>query len=138
VIVPEDGGLVYKTMRWGLVPFCVKIGSTLINARLESAPAFRSAWKERRCLIPASGHYEWQAVEIVSCCGLCLPQRQTPRRTSKRAGVGSHRDCAADEARAFEERGRGARRKNCQHCELGLSEVVLGLNWSLPKGCTSP
>jgi putative SOS response-associated peptidase YedK len=64
------GGLIYKTMRWGLVPFWAKeekIGSSLINARLETAatkPAFRSAWKERRCLVPASGYYEWRAVAI--------------------------------------------------------------------------
>jgi putative SOS response-associated peptidase YedK len=38
VIVPEDGGRTYETMRWGLVPFWVKdleIGSQAINARLE-------------------------------------------------------------------------------------------------------
>ena len=51
---------------WGLVPFWAKdtsIGSKMINARLEtvaSKPAFRSAFKQRRCLIPANGFYEWQ------------------------------------------------------------------------------
>ena len=54
--MPDEGGLVYKTMRWGLVPIWakdLKIGSSRINARIETAatkPAFRSAWKERRCL----------------------------------------------------------------------------------------
>src|SRR5262249_47898512 len=68
VIVPEESGLVYKTMRWGLVPFWakdVKIGNQAINARLDSAaekPMFRSAWKSRRCLVPASGYYEWKAL----------------------------------------------------------------------------
>ncbi len=52
-------------LQWGLVPFWAKdasIGRRLINARLDSVadkPAFREAWTRRRCLIPASGFYEW-------------------------------------------------------------------------------
>ncbi|MGO9473515.1 MAG: SOS response-associated peptidase [Rhodomicrobium sp.] len=66
VVVPEEAGLVYKTMRWGLIPFWAKdekIGNSLINARVETVatkPAFRSAFKERRCFIPAGGWYEWK------------------------------------------------------------------------------
>jgi putative SOS response-associated peptidase YedK len=50
---------------WGLVPFWAKdisIGNRMINARAESIaekPAFREAFKFRRCLIPADGFYEW-------------------------------------------------------------------------------
>jgi putative SOS response-associated peptidase YedK len=68
VIVKEEPGLIYKTMRWGLIPFWVKdekIGNSLINARVETVaekPAFRSAFKDRRCLIPASGYYEWKTL----------------------------------------------------------------------------
>lgn len=53
-------------LRWGLVPSWAKepsIGSRMINARAETVPekpAFRSAWKSRRCLVPANGFYEWQ------------------------------------------------------------------------------
>jgi len=55
-----------RVVRWGLVPFWAKdpkIGSRLINARAEtvdSKPAFRHAFKRRRCLLPADGYYEWQ------------------------------------------------------------------------------
>jgi putative SOS response-associated peptidase YedK len=53
--------------RWGLVPGWAKepgIGSRLINARAETVaekPSFRAAFRQRRCLIPADGFYEWQA-----------------------------------------------------------------------------
>jgi putative SOS response-associated peptidase YedK len=52
-------------MRWGLLPHWYKTekdGPLLINARAETVadkPAFRAAIRERRCLIPASGFYEW-------------------------------------------------------------------------------
>jgi putative SOS response-associated peptidase YedK len=53
-------------MRWGLIPSWAddaKIGYRLINARSDSAatkPAFRSAFKKRRCLVLADGFFEWQ------------------------------------------------------------------------------
>lgn len=51
--------------KWGLIPSWSKdpkMGSRMINARAETVdekPAFRSAFKRRRCLIPATGFYEW-------------------------------------------------------------------------------
>jgi putative SOS response-associated peptidase YedK len=54
---------------WGLVPSWAKDtknSSRLINARRETVrekPSFRSAFKHRRCLIPANGFYEWQKLE---------------------------------------------------------------------------
>jgi putative SOS response-associated peptidase YedK len=52
--------------QWGLIPSWAKdakIGYSMINARAETVaekPAFRSALKKRRCLIPTSGFYEWK------------------------------------------------------------------------------
>jgi putative SOS response-associated peptidase YedK len=51
---------------WGLIPSWAKdpgIANSLINARAETVtekPAFRAAFKRRRCLVPATGFYEWQ------------------------------------------------------------------------------
>ena|SRR5579872_5534904 len=55
-------------MRWGLIPSWQKPGEKfpfLTNARSETAatkPSFRSAFKKRRCIIPASGFFEWKTV----------------------------------------------------------------------------
>ncbi|MBR8743794.1 SOS response-associated peptidase [Nocardiopsis sp. MG754419] len=54
------------TLRWGLIPSWAKdrnIGYRMINARGETVadkPAFRSAFRHRRCLLPADAYYEWQ------------------------------------------------------------------------------
>ncbi|MGF1643450.1 MAG: SOS response-associated peptidase [Thiotrichales bacterium] len=54
-------------MRWGLLPSWAqeeKAAYSMINARAETVaekPAFRGAFKSRRCLIPATGFYEWRA-----------------------------------------------------------------------------
>ena len=61
-IVPVQTGVgQYKAMKWGFAGFA---GRPIINARSETAlekPAFRSSMLERRCLIPASGYYEWKS-----------------------------------------------------------------------------
>jgi len=64
----RDGAQVrmLTTLRWGLIPSWAKersIGNRMINARMETVaekPSFRRAFKQRRCLIPADGFYEWQ------------------------------------------------------------------------------
>ncbi len=61
-----EQGRTLAMLRWGLIPSWAKdhaIGHKLINARSETAaekPSFRSAFRHRRCLIPADGFYEWQ------------------------------------------------------------------------------
>jgi len=60
----DNGRPLCELMRWGLVPHWAKdekIGNHTVNARIESAsskPAFRGAWKRRRCIVPATGFYE--------------------------------------------------------------------------------
>ncbi|MBO22131.1 MAG: hypothetical protein CMM26_07160 [Rhodospirillaceae bacterium] len=60
---------VLEVFRWGLVPPWAKspgLGARMINARAETIakkPAFRNAFRRRRCIIPSSGFFEWQAME---------------------------------------------------------------------------
>jgi putative SOS response-associated peptidase YedK len=67
VVREADGERSLGSLHWGLVPYWAKdpsIGHRLVNARLEgiaTKPAFRDAWARRRCLVPASGFYEWSA-----------------------------------------------------------------------------
>ena len=62
----ERGRRVITRLRWGLVPSWaqeVGIAARLINARAETVrdkPAYRAAFRVRRCLVPANGWFEWQ------------------------------------------------------------------------------
>jgi putative SOS response-associated peptidase YedK len=64
-ILPDRGPELIQ-LRWGLIPSWAKdtaIGAKMINARAETVvekPAFRAAFKRRRCLVPMAGFYEWQ------------------------------------------------------------------------------
>ena len=68
IVRPESGGRVAEDLRWGLIPSWFKdsaIGNKTINARSETVattPAYRSAFRKRRCVVPVSGFYEWQPV----------------------------------------------------------------------------
>ena len=56
-------------MRWGLVPPWAKtlaVGDRMINARAETlltSNAYKRPFERRRCIVPADGFYEWQAIE---------------------------------------------------------------------------
>ena len=69
VAVSGEGGRRLLRKRWGLLPRWYKSptdGPLLINARAETIaqkPAFKSSAKARRCLVPASGFYEWKKAE---------------------------------------------------------------------------
>jgi putative SOS response-associated peptidase YedK len=65
-VVNDGQRNVGEMMRWGLIPSWAKdpsIGNRMINARAETLttrPSFRTAFKKRRCLIPADSFYEWR------------------------------------------------------------------------------
>ena len=67
VVAPPDDGRILRAFHWGLVPVWAKddkIGSKMINARAETLaekPSFKGLLKNRRCIIPMDGFYEWQA-----------------------------------------------------------------------------
>jgi putative SOS response-associated peptidase YedK len=67
VVTADGGARRLRTMRWGLIPAWYKTptdGPLIINARADTVaqkPAFREAIRQRRCILPASGFYEWSA-----------------------------------------------------------------------------
>ena len=69
VILEEGGRRVARWFHWGLIPHWAKdkaIAYKTINARGESVaskPAFRAALRQRRCLVPATGFYEWRVAD---------------------------------------------------------------------------
>ena len=68
-ITADGGGRRLQSMRWGFIPSWYKKpndGPLLINARAETIaekPAFREACRERRCVVVATGFYEWTKSE---------------------------------------------------------------------------
>lgn len=70
VVLEQSGERIIEGLRWGLIPSWAKdesIGSKMINARAETLcekPSFRDAFKNKHCIVPASGFYEWQKQTI--------------------------------------------------------------------------
>lgn len=66
VVREREGQREIAMLRWGLVPAWakeLKVGTSMINARSEgiaAKPSFREAVKGRRCIVPATGFFEWQ------------------------------------------------------------------------------
>ncbi len=65
LVPPDQGQRQFRLLQWGLIPSWAKdpgVGADMINARAEMAatkPAFRAAFRRRRCLVLADGFYEW-------------------------------------------------------------------------------
>jgi putative SOS response-associated peptidase YedK len=68
VVVQREERRAITAYRWGLIPHwadAAKVGSRMFNARAEtltSSPAFRDAFRRKRCLVPVDGFYEWHRV----------------------------------------------------------------------------
>src|SRR4051812_29269355 len=82
-IDPESGEREGTLLKWGLIPSWAKepsIGNNLANARADTVaekPAFRSAFKKRRCLVLADGFYEFiWTILIPLRLGLAIAARQ--------------------------------------------------------------
>jgi len=71
ITADKEGNRHLVRMKWGLIPSWAKessIGNKLANARGETVaekPSFGSAFRQRRCIIPATGFYEWKAAQGV-------------------------------------------------------------------------
>lgn len=65
-VIEKDGKRELHLMQWGLIPFWAKdpkIGNKMFNARSETVgekPSFKNLFKRKRCLVPATGFYEWK------------------------------------------------------------------------------
>lgn len=72
VVLTNDEGNTLELMQWGLVPFWskeAKAGYSTINARVESvatSSTYRRPFRSQRCLVPATGFYEWQTLGNVA------------------------------------------------------------------------
>src|SRR5260221_14792102 len=68
----ETGKRGLAALRWGLIPSWagdVKVAYSMFNAMAETVaikPAFRDAFKSRRCLVPADGFYEWKQLDATT------------------------------------------------------------------------
>jgi len=71
-IIYKNNKRIIKPMRWGLIPSWeknIKVGAKYINARKETIktkPVFKNAFYHRRCIIPATGFYEWMKTKHVN------------------------------------------------------------------------
>ncbi|SMX30203.1 Putative SOS response-associated peptidase YedK [Pelagimonas phthalicica] len=101
VIEPGEDRRKLRAMRWGFIPHWYDKpsgGPLLINARAETIaekPAFREACRQRRCLIPCSGFYEWSKDEA----GNRLPWYITRKDGAQMVFAGIWQDWGPEEAR---------------------------------------
>lgn len=83
-IITNDNPHEALLLRWGLIPSWAKdesMGSKMINARsetVEEKPAFRTAFKRRRCIVPMTGFYEWRTLDDGSKQPLYIYRNDSP------------------------------------------------------------
>jgi hypothetical protein len=90
-VVEREGKRTLEQMRWGLIPSwwsksLKEMNLATFNARAEtvaSKPMFRSAFKRNRCIIPASGYYEWQTLVVQGRPGSPRPREGSRRKTPR-------------------------------------------------------
>lgn len=113
-----------RAMRWGFVPTWYKKpgdGPLLINARAETIaekPAFRAAVRERRCLVPASGFYEWTKMPD----GTRLPWYIRPRAAPVLALAAIWQDWA----------GEGGMLTTCALVTTAANKAMTGIHHRMP------
>ena len=122
--VTSDGSRRLRAMRWGFLPHWYRTpgdGPLLINARAESLaekPAFREACRARRCLIPATGFYEWTK----DAEGARLPWYIRPADGRPLALAGIWQDWDRD----------GARLTTCAIVATAANRALSGLHHRMP------
>ncbi len=83
-VITNDSPREAVMYRWGLIPSWAKdasLGGKMINARSESVeekPAFRTAFKRRRCIVPMTGFYEWRKLDDNSKQPLYIYRKDSP------------------------------------------------------------
>jgi putative SOS response-associated peptidase YedK len=123
-VTSDTGTRRLRPIRWGFLPHWYKAvndGPLLINARAETIaekPAFRAACRERRCLIPASGFYEWTRLED----GTKLPWYITRRDGAPLAFAGIWQDWERD----------GEALTTCAVVTTGANEAMSTIHHRIP------
>ena len=84
VVRQASEGREIALMQWGLIPYFSKDGKTAystINARAEGAQtnaSFREPFRKRRCIVPASGYFEWTGPKTDSSAGNAARDGRSP------------------------------------------------------------
>ncbi len=125
VVVRHEDGRHLLPMRWGFLPHWYKTdrdGPLLINARAETIaekPAFRAACRARRCLIPATGFYEWTKTTQ----GDRLPWYIRPTDESHMAFAGIWQDWTSPE---------GITQSTCAMVTISANETMSAIHHRMP------
>ncbi len=133
---PDSGEREFSLLRWGFIPSWSKdpaIGYKMINTRSETAPekpSFRNAFKRRRCLVPASGFYEWQKKQGSSKQPYYISQRE--KRGGRRPVMAIAGLWERWEGHSPEEGTEGASIESCTLLTTEANEMVAPIHDRMP------